>query len=72
MDEASITNYIATTFKGVDVVVSSEEIGAPEISWGDSFFIYDPDRNLDDARRFPFATIVTKDYGEFDNASKLD
>lgn len=23
-------------------------------------------------RRFPFATIVTKDYGDFDNASNLD
>jgi len=32
----------------------------------------DPDRNLDDARRFPFATIVIKEYGDFDNASKLD
>lgn len=72
MDEAAITRYIATTFAGVDVVVASKEIGAPEIAWGDTFFIYDPDRNLDDARRFPYATIVTKDYGEFDNASNLD
>jgi uncharacterized protein DUF6194 len=72
LDEASITNYIATTFEGVDVVVASQENGAPEIAWGDSFFIFDPDRNLDEVRRFPFATIVTKDYGDFDNASKLD
>jgi hypothetical protein len=56
----------------VDVVVASKENGAPEIAWGDTFFIYDPDRNLDDTRRFPFATIVTKDYGDFDNASRLD
>lgn len=72
MDEAAITRYIATTFAGVDVVVASKENGAPEIAWGDSFFIYDPDRDLDDARRFPFATIVTKDYGDFDNASNVD
>ena len=72
LDEAAITRYIATTFAGVDVVVASKENGAPEIAWGDSFFIYDPDRNLDDARRFPFATIVTKDYGDYDNASNLD
>lgn len=52
MDEATITIYIATAFKGVDVQVASEEDGAPEIAWGDTFFIYDPDRNLDDVRRF--------------------
>jgi len=57
---------------GVDVVVASQKGGAPEIAWGDSFFIYDPDRDLDEAHRFPFATIVTKDYGDFDNASNLD
>lgn len=72
MDEAEITRYISTVLPGVDVVVASREGGAPEIAWGDSFFIYDPDRNLDDVRRFPFATIVTKDYGDFDNASNLD
>jgi Family of unknown function (DUF6194) len=72
LDEAAITRYIATALPGVDVVVASREGGAPEIAWGDTFFIYDPDRNLDDVRRFPFATIVTKDYGDFDNASNLD
>jgi uncharacterized protein DUF6194 len=72
LDEAAITRYIATTLPGVDVVVASREGGAPEIASGDSFFIYDPDRDLDDVRRFPFATIVTKDYGDFDNASNLN
>lgn len=72
MDEAAITRYIEATFAGVDVVVASKENGAPEIARGDTFFIYDPNRNLPDTRRFPFATIVTKDYGEFDNASRLD
>jgi len=72
LDEAAITRYIAEALAGVDVLVASSENGAPEIAWGDAFFIYDPDRNLDEARRFPFATIVTKDYGDFDNASKLD
>ena len=70
MDEAGITQFIADTFQGVDVEVGSREGGAPEIAWGDTFFIYDPDRNLEGARRFPFATIVTKDYGDFDNASR--
>jgi len=72
MDQAAITSYITTTFAGVDAQVGSEETGAPEIAWGDTFFIYDPDRNMEGAGRFPFATIVTKDYGEFDNASDLD
>jgi len=72
LDEAGITRYIETTFAGVDVVVASKENGAPEVAWGDSFFIYDPDRNLPEPKRFPFATIVTQDYGEFDNASNLN
>ena len=72
MDEASIRRHIATEFAGVDVDVASRESGAPEIAWGDTFFIYDPNRNLEGPRRFPFATIVTKDYGAFDNASNLN
>jgi hypothetical protein len=72
MDESAITDYIRNSFEGVDVVVASRENGAPEIAWGDSFFIYDPNRDLPETRRFPFATIVTKDYGDFDNRSNLD
>ncbi|HXM57869.1 MAG TPA: DUF6194 family protein [Candidatus Dormibacteraeota bacterium] len=72
MDQDEIRQFIATTFSGVDTVVASEEDGAPEVAWGDTFFIYDPDRRLEGARRFPFATIVTKDYGDFDSASNLD
>jgi hypothetical protein len=72
MNETEIIRYIVATFAGVDVVVASKESGAPEIAWGDTFFSYDPDRNLPPQRRFPFATIVTKDYGEFDNASNLN
>src|SRR5437870_880897 len=71
MDEASIAQYIADTFAGVDVV-RPEASGGPEIAWGDTFFIYDPDRNLEAKHRFPFATIVTKDYGDFDRASNLN
>ena len=71
MDEASITQYITDTFAGVDVV-KPETSGGPEIAWGDTFFIYDPHRNLETNRRFPFATIVTKDYDDFDRASNLN
>jgi len=72
MDESEIRDYVMHRFQGVDVVVASKENGAPEMAWGDSFFIYDPNRDLPETRRFPFATIVTQDYGEFDNLSNLD
>jgi hypothetical protein len=72
MDEAAITRYITDTFAGVDVVVASQDAGSPEVAWGDTFFSYDPDRTLPPDRRFPFATMVTKDYGDFDSASNLN
>ena len=67
MDQAAITAYIAETCPGTNVVTGSEGIAA-----GDTFFIYDPDRDLPDRQQLPFATIVTKDYGDFDNASNLN
>ncbi len=57
---------------GVVVVTANEANGAPEVSWGDTFFSYDPDRDVPDDRWSPFATIVTKDYAGFDTASQLD
>ena len=67
MDESSITSFISREFPGVKVVVASKENGAPEVAWGDTFFIH-----KDDPHDFPFATIVTKDYGDFDKASNLN
>jgi hypothetical protein len=64
MDEAAIRAFVSATYPGVNVDVASRESGAPEIAWGDTFFIYDPERSLEGARRFPFATIVIKDYGD--------
>ncbi|HEU0016514.1 MAG TPA: DUF6194 family protein [Longimicrobium sp.] len=72
MDEEAITRHIAETFAGVRVTIASAQNGAPEIAWGDRFFIYDPDGDLPPERHFPFATIVIKDYGDFDRASNLD
>lgn len=72
MDEVAITRYITDTFEGVEVTVASAENKAPEIAWGDTFFSYDPERNLEPQHKWPFATIVTKDYGEFDCASNLN
>ena len=67
MDQDAIIQYVTDTFMGVEAVRPTDGPGA-----GDTFFIYDPQRNLDPKRRFPFATIVTKDYGDFDNASQLN
>jgi uncharacterized protein DUF6194 len=61
----------ATGLPGVVAVTADEASGAPEVSWGDSFFFYDPDGDTDRNRRMPFATIVTKDYDGFDTASDL-
>src|SRR5260370_32092903 len=67
MDQCALVQYVSETFSGVDVVIGTEGLAE-----GDTFFIYDPDRNLDDKQRFPFATIVTKDYGDSDAASNLN
>jgi hypothetical protein len=72
MDETAITRYIKDAFSGVDVVVASKEAGSPEASWGDTFFFYDPKGDQPAEHRFPFATIVTKDYEGFDSASNLN
>ena len=61
----------AAGLPGVAVQVADEASGAPEVAWGDSFLFYDPEGDTAN-RRFPFATIVTKDYGGFDEASDLD
>ena len=67
MDTTSITSFISREFHGVKVVVASQENGAPEVSWGDTFFIHS-----EDPHDFPIATIVTKDYGDFNRASHLN
>ncbi len=67
MDQAAITAYIVETCPGTDVVTGMEGIAI-----GDTFYIYDPDCDLEGKQRFPFATIVTKDYGDFDDTSNLD
>lgn len=67
MDQEAIIQYIMDTYMGVEVVRPADGPGA-----GDTFIFYNPQRDLDQERRWPFATIVTKDYGDFDNASLLD
>lgn len=71
MTEAEMIRVL-TELRGVVAVTASKENGAPELAWGDSFFFYDPDNAGPDNRRVPFATVVTKDYANFDTTSNLD
>lgn len=64
--------FVERELDGTLVVVASEESGAPESTWGDTFFIYDPDRTTPPERQFPYATIVISDYPGFDEASNLN
>jgi len=67
VDQDSIRRFIAETYDDVTVQVANSDDGSPEVSWGDTFFLH-----RDDKHQFPFATIVTKDYGDFDNLSNLN
>ena len=70
MTEDDIVQFV-TTLPGVAAVMASRATGAPEVAWGDWFIFYDREGETPD-RRFPFATIVTKDYDGFDMFSELN
>jgi len=57
---------------GTTVVTASEASGAPEVAWGDSFAIYDPNGDLPPARQRPFTTVVVQDVPGWDVESRLD
>ncbi len=59
MTASEMKRYICETFDGVNAIDAS----------GDTFFLYDPDRDLPPERRQPFATIVTGDH--YDTVSDL-
>ena len=60
MNATDMKRYICATFDGVNALDAS----------GDTFLIYDPDRDLPAERQLPFATIVTGD--RYDSVSQLD
>jgi Family of unknown function (DUF6194) len=61
VNEAEIIQYITEMFEGVDVVTDS----------GNSFFFYNPDKNVPPDHRFPFVTLVTSDlYDQFSNLNR--
>ena len=65
-DPDRIIAFIQDQLPGAIVQTASEAAGAPEVAWGDTFVFAGPNQ------RMPFATIVTKDYPDFDTESKLD
>ena len=60
MTPEEIRHYIVDSFPGTDVIDGA----------GDMYFVHDPDRDLPDIRRQPWATLVTSD--AHDSASNLD
>jgi hypothetical protein len=69
--ETEIIEYLSG-LSGVVALTASEESGAPAAAWGDSFFFYDPEGNLPENQRLPFATVVIHDYAGWDTESDLD
>lgn len=63
---------LAAGHEGVTVLTASQEGGAPEVAWGDSFFYCLPDGGEPTNRDQPFATLVCSDYPGFDVESRLD
>jgi hypothetical protein len=60
MDAAEMKRYICDTFGGIYALEND----------GDTFFIFDPGRDLPAERQQPFVTIVTGDH--YDTVSALD
>ena len=50
----------------VAAITAHEGDGSPEVAWGDTFIYYGENRKM------PWATIVTKDYEGWDEASNLN
>ena len=67
MDQDAIILYVTDTFADIELLRPTDGPGA-----GDTFIYYAPQHNLDPTHQLPFATIVTKDYGDFDNTSNLN
>lgn len=61
MNETEMSQYILDTFKGVDVVIASEN----------GFFFYNPDTSVPPDHNFPFATLMTNDLNDqFSNLNR--
>jgi hypothetical protein len=65
-DPDRIIAFVEDQLLGAVVNTASEASGAPEVAWGDTFVF------AGEEKRMPFATIVIKDYPDFDTESDLD
>ena len=54
------------------MLTASEEGGAPQVAWGDSFAYYVPPGEVPNYQQQPFATLVRGDYPGLDVESQLD
>ncbi len=69
MNQQEITDFL-NALGSVRTVIGSEENGDPEVAWGDTF--YYTLNAAGQSPKMPFATVVIKDYPDFDEASKLN
>jgi hypothetical protein len=65
MTAAEIIEF-ASGLPDVAAITAHEGDGSPEVAWGDTFIYYGENRKM------PWATIVTKDYEGWDEASNLN
>lgn len=57
MTPEDLRRHIVDTYPGTDVIEAN----------GDLFFVHDPDRDLPDIRRLPWATVVTSNFNDTDS-----
>jgi hypothetical protein len=60
MDEAEVLRHLVETYRGTNPLQAA----------GDTYFLYDPDRDLPPQRQHPYATLITGD--RHDRVSRLD
>ncbi|MBO0707028.1 MAG: erythromycin esterase [Candidatus Dormibacteraeota bacterium] len=71
MTEEEIIRFM-TSLPNVEAMTAREGDGSPEVAWGDSFFFVRLAHEPPSDQRWPFATVVVKDYPGWDTASDLD
>jgi len=71
MNEEEIITWLKA-IPGVVVETVAAQGDAPEIAWGDSFAYDAASAALPADHRWPFATVITKDYPGFDESSQLN
>jgi hypothetical protein len=72
MNINQIIDCVLKQCQGSRVYIASQACGDPKMAWGDCFFYANRDDGPESSKQLPFATIITKDYGEFDHASNLN